>query len=110
MKFSDALIQVGDTYWAKQGMTRIYFANLERWYGLVISETTVRGAVVSATLNGDQLDPREARQLRGDLHTTKLWYDPQAAEFVMQGTLSDAQFDFLINQIEERALAVMKKD
>jgi hypothetical protein len=38
-------------------MKRISFSNLERWYGLVISGTTLRGAVVSATLNGEQIGP-----------------------------------------------------
>lgn len=45
MEFSDALIWIGGSYWAKQGMKRVYFDNLERWYGLAVIVNSLRGAV-----------------------------------------------------------------
>jgi hypothetical protein len=64
--------------------------------------------MVLVMLNREQIDPVQARQLRGHLRATKLWYDLQAAEYVMHGTLRDVQFQRLIDRIEERALAVMR--
>lgn len=77
---------------------------------LVWSCDLVKHLVVSASLNGEQIDPVQAQQLHVHLRATKLWYDIQAAEFVMQGTLSDAQFQRVIDQIEKRALAAMKQE
>lgn len=110
MKFSDALIQIGGSYWAKQGLKRIYFTRLERWYGLEILETSLRGEVVLATLDGKQIDPVQARKLRSHLQTTTFWYDIQEAEFMLWGALSDTDFQRIVDRIKERALAVMKHE
>jgi hypothetical protein len=64
--------------------------------------------VVLATLNHEQIDLREAGNYAGTCMPQKSGTTSKVAEFVMYGTLSDAQFQRLIDKIEEQALAVMR--
>jgi hypothetical protein len=69
------LIEVGGKEWKRDSRHRIYFDDIAFWYGLQCKTDPHTGRVVSATLDGLNIETTEARELLIRLKAVRVWYD-----------------------------------
>ena len=68
-------IALGAKKWVgSSGTTRYYFNNLNDLYGLRLSYYNT-GNISAATLDGDKISNRAARQINSELYMAKVWLD-----------------------------------
>jgi hypothetical protein len=92
-----ALEAVGGSRWQKNGMDRVYFNDLARWYGLEV-ELYNSGNVRSARLRGEPISNSEARRIMSRFLNAKLWWDVQSGRWEARG-LDDADRDYIVSAI-----------
>lgn len=73
------LAQLGNR-WQKAGHDRIYFNDLEAWYGLELDYYKT-GSICSAKLDGERISNNKARKIGSALGWSKIWYDLNAGRF-----------------------------
>lgn len=77
-----ALVNVGGSMWERGTMSRVYFNDLSKFFGLRVSYYN-SGNVSSATLNGEPVSNSTARSLLRELDG-KLWYDVTTGKWMHQ--------------------------
>lgn len=80
MKKSIAKMTAFGSEWFKAGAKRAYFNNLEELYGLSIVESDA-GRIVSATLDGEPIEVKQAILLRCKFSVGSVWFDFEKATF-----------------------------
>jgi len=76
----DKLIQIGGKEWEKGSNHRIYFDNLEKWYGLTY-DTYNTGNISNAKLDGESISNSQANKILKSLTWAKLYYDANTDKF-----------------------------
>lgn len=92
------LIAVGGKLWEKHGHRRVYFNNLVELYGLEL-EYYNTGNIYRASLDGECISNRSAREYVWDLRNGKLWYDLNTGEFASRDMDQDMA-DRLIGRLQ----------
>jgi hypothetical protein len=104
----EKLTAIGGVKWEKYEKKRIYFNDLEEWFGLECSRYNT-GNISSATLDGEKISNSRAKEISSSLGWAKLWYDLTSDEFNWSGICNTRDFnademaDAIIQTIKETA-------
>ena len=95
---TDKLVELGKE-WTKGDTRRVYFNNIESWYGLRVSRYN-SGSIMSATLDGEVISNSTAKEIEGRFIGVKVWFDFADGEFHSQGTIKPGAFNKIVNNIK----------
>lgn len=90
------LVKVGSR-WQKNGMNRIYFNDLHKFYGLNI-DTYKTGNISYATLDGEKISNTQAAKIQSRLMRGKLWFDCITGRFESKDVHAD-DFEVLVDAL-----------
>lgn len=82
-QFESKLRDIG-SLWEKNGMSRVYFNNLEERVGLTVDYYR-SGNVRQAWLDGESLSNSNAKRYLSELGSGKFWYDNSTGKFFHKG-------------------------
>ena len=71
---------IGGSEWIKDDYHRIYFKNLEEFYGLKCSYYK-SGNISEAWLDGKRISNSQAKKIQNSIGRMKVWFDVKAQEF-----------------------------
>jgi hypothetical protein len=91
----DALKGLG-TEWQKNGMHRIYFNNLSKWYGLTC-DYSGSGRINHAEINGETISNSKGLHIASKLSFGKIWFDVTTGKF--SGQIDQEYFDVIVAAI-----------
>lgn len=94
----DALKEIGSE-WQKNEMHRIYFNDLDVWYGLDCSYYN-SGNICGATLDGEKISNTSARKIQGRL-SGKLFFDLADNKFHGKG-IEQNDFNVIVAAIKAK--------
>lgn len=76
--------QIGGNRWQKKGMDRVYFNDLPQRAGMDVSKYK-SGNISSASLRGRGISNSKAKEIYGNLASSKVYYDRTKRKMVSQG-------------------------
>jgi hypothetical protein len=100
----EQLEAVGGKKWEKAGMSRVYFNDLDEWYGLETSRYNT-GNISSARLDGEHISNNQAKKIMYRLSQAKVYFDLADGKFHGRD-ISQSDFDVIKTQILKVAAIV----
>ena len=98
----ERLVEAGGTEWQKGNAHRVYFNDLDRWYGLRV-EYYESGNIRSATLSGDAISNAQARAIISNLRWSKVWFNVTDGRFYHSGDMGDGRAATIITTMKAAA-------
>ena len=80
MKDIAKLVKIGGKEWTKDTLHRVYFNDLDKWYGLTYTRYNT-GSISNAWINGESTSNSEAKRILHRLEYAKIWYDSSDDKF-----------------------------
>ena len=92
------LVKIGGKEWTKDTLHRVYFNDLDKWYGLTYTSYN-SGNISHAWVNGETVSNSEAMRILRRFNYSKVWYDSSDDKFHGKN-IDDADWAIILTAIK----------